>query len=92
MTNFMYTMIIGRLFNLLDSHIKLLDKQGRKEYQCITCGKNLGVQITNARNHVEANHIDSGGHSCDFCGKIYKTTNTLKSHISIKHRRSSFKC
>ncbi|CAB4062029.1 KRAB [Lepeophtheirus salmonis] len=64
--------------NLLDLYIRLVvdddkDINRRREYECVICGKRLGVQVTNARNHVEAKHISSEGHSCDFCGKIYKT-------------------
>ncbi|XP_040564413.1 uncharacterized protein [Lepeophtheirus salmonis] len=80
--------------NLLDLYIRLVvdddkDINRRREYECVICGKRLGVQVTNARNHVEAKHISSEGHSCDFCGKIYKTKNTLASHVSIKHRHRS---
>eukprot|EP00096_Caligus_rogercresseyi_P007693 TRINITY_DN256_c0_g1_i2.p1 TRINITY_DN256_c0_g1~~TRINITY_DN256_c0_g1_i2.p1 ORF type:complete len:412 (-),score=153.78 TRINITY_DN256_c0_g1_i2:435-1670(-) len=92
----------GILQSLLDSHIRLVVREGgdnlggvssagtgwrgRREYECIICGKRLGCQVTNARNHVEAKHVSTQGYYCAFCGKIYKTKNTLASHISIKHR------
>jgi len=58
-------------------------------WQCLECGKEYKLK-GDASRHVEAHHIDHPGFSCDVCGKIYKTRDSLRNHFhqlhSIKNR------
>ena len=52
---------------------------------CKLCGKD--GQMANIKNHIEANHITGVSHTCDICGKICKTRNSLNVHKSTDHRK-----
>ena len=54
-------------------------------YACTICGKTVRDK-TAARNHIEALHIPSQGHSCEICGKFVKTKNALWIHMSRSHK------
>jgi len=51
--------------------------------QCKTCGK-LSKTKQNLRKHIET-HMPSASHPCTYCGKIYRSTNSLQSHKSRQH-------
>ena len=51
---------------------------------CKVCGKE--GNMATIRNHIEAKHITGGRHTCDLCGKILKTRNSLGAHKSTFHR------
>ena len=50
---------------------------------CNICG-NEGPLKTMPR-HIEANHITGISHSCDICGKVSRSRNSLSKHISREH-------
>lgn len=54
-------------------------------YACTICGKTVRDKAA-ARNHIEALHIPSAGHTCTICGKMVKTKNALYIHISRVHK------
>ena len=52
---------------------------------CRVCGKE-GLHF-NIQAHIEAKHITGSSHTCDICGKKFKTKNSLSVHKSIHHRK-----
>jgi len=62
------------------------DLTGHKTWQCLKCDKN-GSKIDTMR-HVETNHIEHGGFTCPLCGIFSKNRNSLRKHISVKHRKN----
>ena len=50
---------------------------------CNICG-NEGPLKTMPR-HIEANHITGISHSCDICGKVSRSRNSLSKHVSREH-------
>ena len=41
------------------------------------------------KKHVEI-HLEAGSYPCTYCGKTFKTTNSLNTHISVRHRRAKY--
>jgi len=60
-------------------------KQGRARI-CKVCGKE--GPMANIMNHIEANHISGVSHSCNICGFVAKTRNSIASHTSLKHKKN----
>jgi hypothetical protein len=54
-------------------------------FMCVFCSYSNSVK-QNLKKHVEI-HLSTPGQPCTFCGKLFKTTNSLNTHISTKHRR-----
>ena len=52
---------------------------------CKVCGKEGLIQ--NIRDHIEANHITGVSHTCNICGMVAKTRNSLSTHKSREHRQ-----
>ena len=58
----------------------------RRAYICKVCGKEEFKE--KMKIHIEANHISNFSHSCDTCGKTYRSRNGLGQHKSaqpLKH-------
>ena len=60
-------------------------KCGTGVWQCVTCGWETKFK-TRLYEHVEAKHVETGGHSCPLCGKFCSSKNALKLHKSKYHR------
>ena len=59
-------------------------KHMRKAYACNVCGKE--GHPANIKTHIESNHIESNiTHSCDICGKLYRSRNGLRLHKAMDH-------
>ena len=56
-------------------------------WQCLDCGKEYKLK-GDASRHVEAHHIDHPGFSCEMCGKVLKTRDSLRNHIHQLHRQT----
>ena len=54
-------------------------------YYCSACSY-CHVVRQNVKKHVEI-HMRTGGINCSVCGKTFKTTNSLSSHVSMRHRQ-----
>ena len=54
------------------------------DYICQHCGYH-NQHKQNMQKHVET-HIAGPGHICKYCSRKFKTTNSLNTHISNKHR------
>ena len=57
------------------------------DYICVNCGYTNKYK-QNMQKHVET-HIDVPRAICKFCYRTFKTTNSLQSHISTKHREKT---
>ena len=56
-------------------------------WSCTQCGKTNKDQ-SNLRKHIEAKHIEGVSHSCDQCGKQFRSKNALYDHNKI-HRKQN---
>ena len=61
------------------------DKDGGRLNMCKVCGRE--GRFVEIIQHIEANHIVGISIPCDRCGKVFKSRNTLRSHISKQHRK-----
>ena len=78
----------------LDDQIKSMMSKGetmcsgsqshRRVSVCKVCGKE--GQMTNIRNHIEANHIESIVHPCNYCDKTFGLRKNLLDHKSTQHK------
>ena len=50
---------------------------------CNICGKQRPLKLM--PSHVEANHITGVSHECDICGKVSRSRDALRVHISNLH-------
>jgi len=78
-------------FQALDNEIlqwmmPMETESGHKTWQCLKCDKN-GTKVDTMR-HVETNHIQHAGFTCPLCGMFSKNRNSLRKHISVKHRKN----
>jgi len=62
----------------------LLGKSESGLLQCLVCGKTSNIK-QNIRNHIET-HVATEGFTCNFCGKPFKTRNSLNNHKSLYHK------
>ena len=53
---------------------------------CKACGYMSRVR-TRALLHVEAIHVNTGGHNCPHCVKLCPSKNALNAHMSRYHRK-----
>ena len=52
---------------------------------CNICGKE--DNLTNMKNHIEANHLNGLSIPCKVCGNVFKTRNSLRVHYSLFHKQ-----
>jgi len=69
--------------------ISLISTGPDGNYVCISCGYSIGLKH-NMKKHVET-HIQTGGVTCRFCNKLFKTRNSLNTHTSVHHREEKKK-
>ena len=55
-----------------------------KMASCNVCGKEGSYR--NMPQHIEASHITGVSHACDICGKVSRSRNALRMHVSALHR------
>ena len=71
------------LDDLASSH---LSRNSDKSVTCLLCGK-ISRDFGVGKAHLESIHFPSeSGFDCQYCGKTYKTRNSLSCHISQQHR------
>ena len=71
------------LDDLASSH---LSRNSDKSVTCVLCGK-ISRDFGVGKAHLESIHFPSeSGFDCQYCGKTYKTRNSLSCHISQQHR------
>jgi hypothetical protein len=62
-----------------------LMSNGNRAYICQVCGKE--GQVSNIKDHIEANHIDGISLPCNTCGKIFRSRNALRQHNDKNHKQ-----
>jgi len=64
-----------------------IQKLGGGEYMCTECGiRKFSSGLTSLKNHIEAKHIKGAAqYNCQYCEKMFYTSNSLHSHISLRH-------
>jgi len=55
-----------------------------ESWECLKCGKKAKTK-QHIKYHAEI-HVDGYCNFCPICGKSFKTSNTMKNHISLKHK------
>ena len=58
--------------------------QKRKAFICRVCEKELG--FSDMTRHIEAIHITGVTHSCDICGNISRSRNSLRQHVDREQK------
>jgi len=53
-------------------------------HSCTVCGKE--GRLSTIRNHIEANHLEGVSIPCNYCEKIFRTRQGLRSHNTSNHR------
>ena len=64
---------------------------GENQWRCPVCGKTTkgkdrAIARQDMRRHIET-HIDGLSYPCNKCDNISRSSNSLNSHISKKHRK-----
>jgi len=54
-------------------------------FSCVACSQSFNFAC-NAKTHVEARHLYTGGFICDLCGFVSKTRDSLRKHTRNKHK------
>ena len=73
----------------LESVLLSLVAQGEdKEWICLKCGKTAKTK-QHIKSHAETHLAGVVANVCDFCGRKFKTSNTLQNHISLQHKKSN---
>jgi len=57
----------------------------KSAWRCLDCGKEYKLK-GDASRHVEAHHIEHPGFSCEMCGKVLKTRDSLRNHMHQLHK------
>eukprot|EP00092_Neocalanus_flemingeri_P094647 GFUD01120357.1.p1 GENE.GFUD01120357.1~~GFUD01120357.1.p1 ORF type:complete len:355 (-),score=56.78 GFUD01120357.1:16-1080(-) len=56
-------------------------------WRCADCGHQTKFR-TSLFEHVESKHVESAGYICQYCLKLCRTRNALRSHINRQHNSS----
>ena len=67
----------------INSMMESLGEPGK--YSCKVCGKNINHK-GNMINHIEGNHIQGVSHPCSFCGKWFRSRESLRVHVLRFHK------
>ena len=54
-------------------------------WKCTECDM-IQKYESKMKDHIEGKHIDGVSHSCDQCGKLFRSRNSLKNHKSVNHK------
>ena len=68
--------------------VKTLSKSvnGKPLYRCTSCGKE--AQMSNLKDHIEANHLEAISLPCTQCKKTFRCRNSLRKHSYSYHKRN----
>ena len=53
-------------------------------WSCKMCGQKSGKKM-NLKRHIESMHTTGGSHQCKICGKIFRSSNAINTHMYVKH-------
>ena len=69
----------------LDETVKsMLGKVG-DTWNCSICGQKSGFKVA-IKRHIESKHTTGGSHPCKVCGKIFRSSNSINTHMSKYHQ------
>ena len=68
----------------LDSMLERCD-DGENKWKCVVCGK-MSSYKAHMRSHVER-HIKGLSYPCNQCGKVFRSNNSLSTHVYTFHRK-----
>ena len=80
-TDIKTTTNIDQLDSIINSMLDKLDGI----WTCNQCGK-TDKSKRDLGNHVEAKHIEGVSHPCKHCGKLFRSKNSRKVHMTTSHR------
>lgn len=78
----------------LKMHMRIVHKGIKDDFSCSYCGQKFSRR-NNRDQHVRDLHENTESHSCQDCGKSYKTIACLKDHFLKKHsdkKQSKYIC
>ena len=63
-------------------------EDGLSNLRCTVCGKTtkVGSSIQDMKRHTET-HLEGASYPCNQCGKISRSSNALKCHVTAYHRK-----
>ena len=69
--------------------VKTSNKSARGQllYMCTLCGKES--ELTQLKNHIEANHLEGISVPCKQCEKVFRSRPSLANHLYLYHKRNS---
>ena len=70
----------------LDQKIDSMMERNDGAWTCKVCGKKDQLNKSNIKKHIEGIHLEASAHSCDFCGAIARSRNSLQNHMFRNHR------
>ena len=79
------TLLLAGKYADLDALIDTMLVQKDGEYHCLVCHKHFKSNVSNARVHIESQHVQNSGIPCELCGFISKTRDAMRKHMRSKH-------
>ena len=73
-------------YDQLDETINTMMYKVDGDWSCIKCDKKLKYK-TKMIDHIEGIHIEGVTHPCNQCGKLFRSRNSLRKHISVNHKQ-----
>ena len=77
-----------KINSMVEVSENIVDSRSRRRGICKVCGKE--GKLGHLRDHIEAHHITGFSHTCEICGAIKKTMNSLRVHKSCIHKTGRF--
>ena len=72
-------------FQELDERINSMMTRMNGLWSCQIC-QLTNKDKTRMKKHIESKHIEDMSHPCSLCGKLFRSRNNLKVHLSRNHR------
>lgn len=80
---YVHCTILGTETDLFEEYFSQNTEKHNGSVRCLICGK-VTIMVGNMKQHFEVHHFQRE-FSCDFCGKVFKTRNSLCVHKRSKH-------
>ena len=68
----------------MKQHVRIIHEGIKDAFSCDLCGNKFSRR-NNLLLHIKDQHQNTEDHPCNTCGKMYKTSGSLKDHISKYH-------
>ena len=76
---------LGVMNDELNAKISSMMTKVDRKWTCTVCGKIEKQGKANMVKHIEGKHIEGASHPCYWCGNVFRSRNSLCSHMSQKH-------